>query len=146
MNGSGSHDTISSIFSNSVRISPAPKKRTPPVSVRFSDEERTLLRQMAGNERLSSYIRRCSLNGDVTARKSSARNPVKDHEALARVLSALGQTEIVAKLDVLVGRLMEDATVLDEGTEALLWSACSDVAAMRSDLITALGLRDLSAS
>ena len=146
MNGSVSRHPISSIFSNSVRISPAPKKRTPPVSVRFSEEERMLLRQLAGNERLSSYIRRCALNGDVTARKSSSRNPVRDHEALARVLSALGQTEIVAKFDVLVAKLIEDATVLDEGTEALLWAACSDVAAMRCDLIVALGLRNLPTS
>ncbi|MBL4784694.1 MAG: hypothetical protein JKY49_04615 [Cohaesibacteraceae bacterium] len=146
MNGSVSQDRISPTFSNSVRIKAVVKKRTPPVSVRFSDEERSLLRQLAGNERLSSYIRRCALNGDVRPRTLSSRNPVKDHEALARVLSVLGQTEIVAKLDVLVGRLIEDASVLDEGTEALLWAACSDVSAMRSDLIIALGLRDLSAS
>ena len=66
------------------------RKRVPPVSIRFSDEERELLQKHAGNARLSTYLREyvVKTHGGKVKRKKA---PTADFQEIARVLSALCQ-------------------------------------------------------
>lgn len=141
MSGSVTSIAIKDTFSSSTKTKPSKKKRTPPLSIRFSDEERALLKQRAGSESLSAYIRQRALDGDVTARKTRGRTPIKDHEALARVLSALGRSELHKTLSFIISLSEIGALFFDEEEQDSLRIACADIAAMRSDLVAALGLR-----
>ena len=116
------------------------RKRVPPVSIRFSDDERALLQKHAGNERLSTYVRQYVIKahgGKVKRNKIASA----DYQDIARLLSALGRLELAVMLrDILlaceVGRLH-----LQPNSEASLQQACTDVADMRRMLVKALGLR-----
>lgn len=117
------------------------RKRVPPVSIRFSEVERELLRKHAGNERLSTYVRQYVIkaHGGKVKRKKVAS---ADYQDIARVLSALGRLELAGMLrDILlackVGRLH-----LKPETDAALQQACADIAEMRRMLVKALGLRN----
>lgn len=69
--------------------------RTPPFSLRLSFEERQKLEALAGDEALGAYIRSLIFNEEAAppARRRRAR-PVKDNEALVRVLAQLGQSRL----------------------------------------------------
>lgn len=140
MSGSLSSRVIKSTFTSSSKAKPSKQKRTPPVSIRFSDEERVLLKKRAGSQCLSAYIRHCALDGDVTPRKTRGRTPVKDHQALAHVLSALGRSELHKSLSSIIALSNEGEPLFDERVQKALWRACTDIADMRADLVTALGL------
>ena len=141
MSGSLSSRVIKSTFASSVETKPDQKKRNSPISIRFSDDERMLLKQRAGNKSLSAYVRDQALDGDVTPRKTRGRTPVKDHQALAHVLSALGRSEIHKSLNSIIALSKENAPLFDETVQKALWRACRDIAEMRADLVAALGLR-----
>jgi len=140
MSGSLSTKVIKGTFASSVKIKPDQKKSNSPVSIRFSDDERALLKQRAGSESLSAYIRHQALDGDVTPRKTRGRAPIRDHEALARVLSALGRSELHKTLNFIISLSEIGALFFDEKEQESLRIACADIAAMRSDLVVALGL------
>lgn len=63
-------------------------KRPTPVSLRLTVEERAQLEREAGGRSLSAHIRDCLFNGRAAPRKTKSAGSVKDHAALARVLSA----------------------------------------------------------
>lgn len=141
MSGSLSSKVIKGTFASSVETKPDQKKRTSPISIRFSEEERALLKKRAGSQCLSAYVRDQALDGDVTPRKTSGLTPIKDHQALAHVLSALGRSEIHKSLNSIIALSKENAPLFDETVQKALWRACSDIADMRADLVAALGLR-----
>ena len=62
----------------------------PPFSLRLTYEERALLQAAAKGRPLGAYIRERLLGDDAAQRKRQGNSPVKDHEALGRVLGALG--------------------------------------------------------
>lgn len=141
MSGSVSSSTVSSKFSTAVKVGPVRRKRTPPVSVRFSDDERAWLEQQAAGRPLSAVIREAVLTGRGTTRTPRRRMPVKDHEALARLLGLLGRSEIGQKLGGILLAVKLGELHLDDEARQNLREACSDVATMRRDLVKALGLR-----
>jgi len=57
-------------------INPAPKKRPAPLSVRLSEEQRTQLKQMAGNMTVNAYIIMRLFGEDAT--KKRARRITQD--------------------------------------------------------------------
>ena len=120
---------------------PAKPQRNKPVSVRFTPEERTLLEQRAGKRSLSSFLRECALGDDVSVRKSRGTNPVKDHVALARVLSALGRSNLARDLDTLSWSIEEGMLHLSEPDQRVFRDACVSVVMIRRDLMKALGLK-----
>ena len=79
------------------------KKPIPPVSVRLTEEERLLLEKAAGKKSLSAHIRDCLFRDKVEPRKArrKPRIPVKDHQALARLLALLGASRIPNNLNQL---------------------------------------------
>ena len=119
---------------------PDRRKRTPPVSIRFSEDERDLLREYAGNERLSTYVRHYVVKGHdgKPKRKSS---PSADFQETARVLSALGRSELATLLRDTLSAYEAGQLRLEPETETAIRRACADITAMRSALVKALGLR-----
>lgn len=113
-----------------------------PVSVRFTEEERAELERKAGDLTLSAYIRyRCI--GDATpTHRTRGKRPVKDHEALARVLGALGRSQLSNNLNQLARAAHAGTLGLPHETQAAIEDASNDIAFIREALIEALGLRD----
>ena len=80
------------------RTKPAPKPR--PFSLRLTAEERAQLEAEAGPSPLGAYIRAKLLNGTAAPRRAH-RRPVKDDQALAQVLSRLGDSRLSSNLNQL---------------------------------------------
>lgn len=94
---------------------------------------------LRGNKSLSAYIRQQLFGDDTAPRKRGGTSPVQDADALARVLSALGQSRLSANLNQLAKAVNVGALPVTSETEADLAAACRDVSAMRADLLRALG-------
>ena len=99
------------------------KKIPPPLSLRLTETERDTLEKAAGNASLSAYIRERVFGEAAQKRKSRNRNPVKDQEALARVLGLLGRSRIANNLNQLSKDSNCGALVLDEDTNAKIEEA-----------------------
>ena len=67
--------------------------------------------------------------------------PVKDYEALAKVLAAFGQSRIANNLNQLAKAVNIGALPVSEEVEKDISGACAAVSAMRRDLMCALGLK-----
>ena len=114
-------------------------KYPPPSSVRFTFEERARLDAERGNKPLSVHIRERLFGDNAAPRKRRGNSPVKDAEALARVLGALGQSRLSSNLNQLAKAVNTGSLPVTPETEADLKEACRDVSAMRADLLRALG-------
>lgn len=114
------------------------KKYPPPFSLRLTYEERARLEGLSGDKPLGTFIREALLGDDVSQRK---RGGSVDHEALGRVLGALGQSRLSSNLNQLAKAVNTGSLPVTPETEADLRAACRDVSAMRADLLRALGKR-----
>lgn len=92
-------------FNGFAAKSSAPKKskeeQPNPFSLRLSFEERARLEDDAAGISLGAYIRERLLGEDAEPRKTRGKFPVKDHEALGRVLAALGSSRLSSNLNQL---------------------------------------------
>jgi len=78
------------------------KKQTPPpFSLRLTFEERADLEKKAAGMALGACIRERLLGEDAAPRRTRGKFPVKDHEALGRVLATLGQSRLSSNLNQL---------------------------------------------
>jgi len=118
------------------------KKRPSPLSLRLSEEERSLLEDQAGRQSLNAYIKNRLFGKDGARSKSQRYKVVEDYEALARVLSALGQTGLFGNLSMLMEQIEEGKVVLSPQAEEEIAVMCACVLLMRDDLVKALGLRE----
>lgn len=118
---------------------PRLKPKHAPVSIRFTPEERAQIERDAGGKSLSRYIRERLFGAKVKGRRT--REPIKDHAALARCLSALGRSNLTRDCHALSKAAQDDRVILDADSAAALRQACKDIAAMRQELVKALGLR-----
>ncbi len=116
------------------------KKRQspPPVSVRFTAEERAQLRRDSGDATLSAHIRWCALKKGGPRKNT----PIKDKESIARVLGLLGESRIANNLNQIAKQAHDGSLLLDEETSTKIRAAYSYVRAMRRELMNALGLRE----
>ena len=118
-------------------------KRYPaPISVRFTDEERTLLENKAGNLTLSAYVRLCVLGEAAPMHRTRGKKTVKDHEALGQVLGSLGRSNVPNNLNQLSKAVHRGDLPLPDDVAADLKQAAFEIAYMRNLLMTALGLKD----
>lgn len=140
MSSPASTGGIGSTFRSSAKPKPVRKKRTPPVSIRFSDDEREWLEAQAKDQPVSRYVRDAVLSGSGVKRQPKRRMPVRDHEALARVLSMLGRSETGRMLGGILFAVELGKLQLDGKAETDLRQACADVCAMRSALMASLDL------
>lgn len=118
------------------------KPETKPFSIRLTDDEKSLLLLRAGRLPLGTYIRDLILAEGLQAKRRRSANPVKDHDALARVLAGLGQSRIASNLNQLAKAVNFGILPVTPETERDLSEACLAVIAMRGDLIAALGLAE----
>jgi hypothetical protein len=116
-----------------------PPKPTP-FSLRLSTEEREALDAAAGGMPLGAYIRSRLLGEDVAPRRTRGRFPVKDHEALGRLLGELGRSRIANNLNQLARAVNSGSLPVSPETEADIQETCAAIREMRRELLTALGL------
>lgn len=116
------------------------RKRPPPLSVRFSDEEKAALREKAGDKPLGRYIREMALSEIVLPRKKNQLFCAGE-KAISRLTAKLGQSRISSNLNQIakhanMGNLVEDDELIEDLNEA-----CAHIAEIRSTLLKALGQR-----
>lgn len=117
------------------------RKRPTPVSVRFTPEERAQLEKESAGMSLSAHIRERLFGDDVSPRQTRGKFPIKDYEALAKVLSALGRSNLARDFEALAYAIDDGTVHLTPESEKTFREACMAVFAMRNDLVKALGLK-----
>lgn len=116
--------------------------RPAPFSLRLTPEDRAQLERDAGSMSLGSYIRWRLFDPANPPPRHRGKFPVKDHQALARVLAALGQSRIANNLNQLAAAAHIGALPVTPDIVADLCEAAAQVAAMRQMMIAALDLRE----
>lgn len=124
---------------NDIAAPKTAKAAPPPFSLRLTFEERQRLEADAGDMPLGAFIRKRLLGDNAAQRKRKGNSPVKDKAALARVLGALGQSRLSSNLNQLAKAVNTGSLPVTPETEADLKTACRDIAALRADLLRALG-------
>ena len=112
------------------------------LSLRVTPEEKARLAHDAAGMSLSAYVRERLFGEAVRPRKTRGKFPVKDHEALSRVLRALGRSNLSQDFDALSWAVQDGSVRLDRESAQALRQACTDISAMRRDLVAALGLKE----
>jgi len=116
-------------------------KREAPFSLRLTFEERTRLRQAAGDLPIAAYIKSLLFADDAPVYRSRGKTPVKDHRALAEVLACLGASRIANNLNQLARAANSGSFYFDRETKAQISAACGDIQVMRQLLMSALGMQ-----
>ena len=87
-----------------------------------------------------SYIRGQLFGDDAAPRKRRGNSPIKDGEALGRVLGALGASRLSSNLNQLAKAVNTGSLPVTPETEAeLMLKPANEVRALRRDLLRALG-------
>lgn len=98
-----------------------PRKTPSPFSLRLTFEERTRLEQEVGAMPLGAYIRsRLFSESAPPARRRRGKQPVKDHQALAKMLGLLGQFRLASNLNQLAKAANTGSLPVNPDTEASL--------------------------
>lgn len=113
------------------------KKRKPPLSIRLTEEERRKLEQLAGTMSLAGYIKMVALDGYKPSRAPARMKA--DQRALAKVLAALGASQLSASLERLSYAAQNGSLYVDDRLAAKFGAACDDIRAMHLHLLDALG-------
>lgn len=118
------------------------KGKTPaPFSLRLTFEERAKLEAAANGVPLGAYIKAVLFDGDLSKVRRRNTAPVADHEALGRVLAALGQSRLSSNLNQLARAVNTGTLPVHPEIEDELREACADIARIRAEIIAALGLK-----
>lgn len=113
-------------------------KRPAPLSVRVSDRERKALLRAASGKPLNRFVRERLFDAKGKVRES--KQP--DVADIARMLRALGETDVFRNLDKLMQCIDDGTVILSDEQQQDIGAACAAVLLMRRDLMTALGLRE----
>lgn len=111
--------------------------RTPtkPISIRLTPQERAELVRRAGGRSLSGYVR-----AQLFTRGAASRRTGKGE--LAQVLGKLGASGVASSVNELARLARLGALPVSDETEAELRIACADIAAIKSILMRALGIKE----
>ncbi|MCB1468133.1 MAG: hypothetical protein KDK08_13545 [Rhizobiaceae bacterium] len=126
-------------FNAAAAAKPKKKKREAPFSLRFSFEQMAQLQAAANGVPLGAYIKAKLFDEPLEKVRRRNTNPVKDHEALGRVLGELGKSRLSQNLNQLARASNTGALPVSPEVEAELRQACADVRAMREEILWALG-------
>lgn len=130
-------------FKLASELKPEKRKRPSPISIRFSEQELEQLKAEAGSRSLNGYIRYRLFGSAIKTRRApSSAKP--DSVLLSRLLRNLGDWDLTWALKELELSVDEGVILLDLETCNAVRGACVDIAAMRRELMRALGLRDQS--
>jgi hypothetical protein len=124
---------------NSVASASGKAKTPAPFSLRLTFEERARLERDSAGMSLGAYIRGRLFGENVAPRKARGNTPVKDHQALGRVLGALGGSRLSQNLNQLAKAVNTGSLPVTPETERDLREACVAVAVLRAELMRALG-------
>ncbi|MBL4726936.1 MAG: hypothetical protein JKY83_09750 [Rhizobiaceae bacterium] len=117
------------------------EKRPPPLSLRLSNGEREELERLANGQSLSGYIRQSIFENSISIKTIRTRKPpIQDYKMLARVLRALANADTISAITD-IGKMDANLAPMSSELEIAVQRACTDIANMRQQLITALGLR-----
>ena len=118
------------------------RKQPPPISIRFTDDERALLKREAGETALSTYVREKVLGSNAVPRPNRYRRkrqePRLDTQTVAKLLGTLGQSELGRSLLALALAAQSGALPVTPELTGKLKTACDDIQEMKSALISAL--------
>ena len=118
-----------------------PATKYPRITLRLSEEENDLLRDLADGVTVSSYVRECLFGKDANKRKTRRRHqPVADEQSLARTLAMLGETRMANNLNQLAHKANMGELQMSSSTLAQIEEAYGHIQAMRAALIKAIGL------
>jgi hypothetical protein len=133
---------ISDTFKDAAEHNALARKRgtPPPFSLRLTAQEKAALLKQAGSMPLGAYSRSRLLRDDQAPRRAH-RQPVKDDQALARLLAELRTARLSNNLNQLAKAVNTNSLPVTPDTEKTLQKACRDVQWMRDTLVAALGLR-----
>ena len=120
-------------------MSTSPRKQSAPLSIRLSGDERRQLERLAGNQPLSAYARSVLLEGKAV-RGDGGRSQA-EHMMLARLVAALGKSQIGPSLETMARAAANGSLHIDEAMAQRLRDAFNDIAAMHYCLLWALGKR-----
>ncbi len=112
-----------------------------PFSIRFTKEERQQLEYMAQGMSLGEYIRSCIFEENISIRRTKGRFPVKDEQALSKLLGMLGRSRIPNNINQLAKAANSGSLPVNPDTEKQLHEASRSVFWIRRQLIQALGLK-----
>ncbi|RDE07830.1 hypothetical protein [Pelagibacterium lacus] len=112
-------------------------KRPAPLSIRLTPEERQHLEQLAGSMSLAGFIKIAALQGYRPSRTPTRTR--HDQKALAKVLAALGASQLAASLERLSYAAANGSLYVDDRLAAKFAAACDDISAMHLHLLEALG-------
>ena len=116
------------------------KKQISPYSLRFTPEERARLDKDAAGMSLADYIRSRLFDESMPKRRTRNKFPVKDHQALARVLAEIGQSRMPSNLNQLAKAVNCGSLEVSPEFEKAILNACGDIRWMRHALMAALGI------
>jgi uncharacterized protein (DUF1778 family) len=116
---------------------------TKPLSVRFTEAERTAIVQAAGHKSVSAFVRECVLEsaGQKSRKSRATYAPSETRTELARILALLGQSGAAQSFSELQALARLGALPVSPETEHQIALACEDIQTIKTILITALGLR-----
>ena len=117
-------------------------RRTAPLSIRLSDEERAAVERKAGRMPLGAYIKSVVLDDDAPKYRKRQALPNADQRLLAEILARLGATRMAKNLNQIANHLNLGTLVIDDQLEADLKAAIVEVAWIRATLMQALGKRE----
>ncbi|WP_108483615.1 hypothetical protein [Oceaniglobus ichthyenteri] len=126
-------------FNAVAAANPKKKPREAPFSLRLSFEEKALLRAAANGVPLGAYIKAKLFDEPLEKVRRRNTNPVKDHEALGRVLGALGKSRLSQNLNQIARAANMGSLPVSPELEDELRQACADVETLRKELLRALG-------
>lgn len=110
-----------------------------PLCIRLTKQERQRLEQDAGDMPLSAYVRSRLFDENHTAPRKRFKRPIKDHEALGRVLAELGNSRITNNLNQLARAANSGSLPLCPETERDIHEAYITIQSIRQSLMAALG-------
>ncbi|MBK9584836.1 MAG: hypothetical protein IPO55_02835 [Alphaproteobacteria bacterium] len=119
---------------------PEERKHGAPFSLRLTKEERKALDALADGMPLGAYIKDALLVREVRPR-TRGRKPVKDREALAKLLGLLGQSRLSQNINQLTKAVHTGSLPVNAEVHKALLEACAGIRAMRDALLSALGLQ-----
>ncbi len=120
--------------------------KTIPFSIRLTPAERADLERRAGKQALGDYIRErlfgTASRPNQIAISAKPRAVTAEREMLAAVLARLGQSDLARSMAALARSANIGALPVSPEIEATLGQACQHIAAMKSALMAALGIKE----
>ncbi|QIG79462.1 plasmid mobilization relaxosome protein MobC [Stakelama tenebrarum] len=115
--------------------------RPSPFCLRLTPEERARLELDAAGMTLAAYIKWRVFDPDSPPPKTRGKTPVRDHQTLSRLMGLLGQSRLSTNINQLAKAANSGSLAADDLTRSALERAARDIAAMRTMLMQALGIR-----